>query len=305
MELYKKYRPKRLSSVIGCERTVASLTNMLARKSVPHALLFHGPSGCGKTTIARILRKEMGCHDMDWNEINSSSFRGIDSIRDVNRLMGLAPSGGTCRIWLFDEVHKWTNDAQNAALKMLEDTPQHVWFFLCTTDPQKLLKPVMTRCCEMPVRSFTYEELTKLVKKVARKEELVLSDEALDELVSAAQGSARMALVLLDKILNLSPEQQVKAIADRMAAENEAIDLCRALLNRNSKWNKVTNILKDLKVDPEAVRWSVLGYARAVLLKGGKPDHQAYLVIRAFEEPFYDSKEAGLAAACFDALYGE
>lgn len=299
-ELYKRHRPQRLSRVVGNSDTVATLENMLKRGTLPHVLLFHGPSGCGKTTLARILRTRLDCHDMDFREVNSSSFRGIDSVRDIARMMNLAPVG-PCRIYIIDECHKMTNDAQNAALKMLEDTPSHVYFFLCTTDPQKLIKPIRTRCCEMPVRLLTYTELEGLATRVAKREKIDIPENVMDELVSSAQGAARTLLVLLDKIANLEPGEMEEAIQSKLSEESEAIELCRALIKRRS-WNVVAKILKNLKGDPEAVRWAVLGYARSVLLGSGEGLGQAYVVIDCFKEPFYESKGAGLVAACFEAI---
>jgi DNA polymerase-3 subunit gamma/tau len=239
---------------------------------------------------------------MDFKELNCSDFRGIDTIRDIARLMNLAPTGGKVRIWLLDEVHQLSKDGQNAALKMLEDTPSHVYFFLCTTDPQKLLKTIQTRCCEMPVRLLTHKELGLLIKRVMKREKKELSEEVVEEIITSAQGSARTTLVLLDKILNLKEEEQIEAIQSKLAEENEAIELCRALIKKES-WKKVAGILKNLKADPEAVRHSVLGYSRAVLLNKG--DHRTYHVLSCFRDNFYDSKAAGLVAACFEAVYGE
>lgn len=301
-ELYKKHRPSTLARVIGNEGTVKSLENMLKRETVPHTLLFHGPSGCGKTTLARILKDELQCNDMDFKEMNCSDFRGIDTIRDIRSTMNLSPTGGKCRVWLLDEVHQLSKDAQNAALKMLEDTPAHIYFMLCTTDPQKLLKTIQTRCCEMPVRLLTYEELKKLIARTAKREKIALSDDIMDELITASQGSARSALVLLDKIGNLDESDRLEAIEQKLAEDNEAIELCRALLQR-ADWSKVSKILKGLKAEPEKVRYSVMGYATSVLLK--KADPQAALVIDCFKENFYDSKRPGLVHACFEAIYGE
>lgn len=302
-ELYKKYRPRDLRGVIGAENTVAALENMLSRGTLPHTLLFQGPSGCGKTTLARILKNRLECHDLDWKEMNCSDVRGVDSVRDIARLMHLSPTGGPCRIWLLDEVHQWTKDSQHAALKMLEDTPGHVYFLLCTTDPQKLLPTILTRCCEMPVRDLTYEELTLLVNRICRREKVELDEETLEEIVSSAQGSARTALVLLDKVLNLEEGERIAAVQQHLAEQNEAIDLCRALLNKKPDWRHITKILKDLKGEPESIRWAVLGYARSVLLS--HKSTQAYTVIRAFEDNFYDSKAAGLARASFEAVFGD
>jgi DNA polymerase III gamma/tau subunit len=287
--------------MIGNNETVAALKNMLERKTLPHTILFHGPSGCGKTTLARILRDELKCHEMDFREMNCSDFRGIDSIREIIRAMTLAPVGGKCRIWLLDEVHKMTSDGQNAALKMLEDTPSHVYFFLCTTEPQKILKTILTRCCEMPVRLLDNDELEHLLKRTAKRERIKLSNKVLDHIVEGSQGSARTALVVLDKISNLDEDERIKAIEDKLEEENEAIELCRALIKKKS-WPTVAKILKNLKGEPESVRWSVLGYARSVLLS--HKSAEAYDIICAFEEPFYNSKGAGLARACFESIFG-
>ena len=302
MELYRRYRPRTFDHVIGNEETIQSLRNMLKRKTLPHALLFHGPSGCGKTTLARILKEKLQCNELDYHEVNSSSFRGIDTVREIIRTINLAPVGDI-RIYLMDEVHKWTNDAQNAALKMLEDPPSHTYFFLCTTEPEKLLKTVRTRCCEMPVRYLTYNELEKLALSVAKRAKIELSKEIVDELVSSAQGSARILLVMLDKIQHLNEAEQREAIVQRMTEENEAIDLCRALF-KGARWKVIANLLRNLKGDPESVRWSVLGYAKTVLLSG-KNDARAYIIIDCFRNNFYDSKEAGLAAACYEVIHGE
>lgn len=298
-ELYKRHRPKTLDRVVGNVGTVASLKNMLANKTLPHTILFHGPSGCGKTTLARILKTELGCKDMDFAEFNSASFRGVDTSRDVSRLMNLAPAG-PCKVYLFDECHKWTKDAQEAMLKPLEDTPDHVYFFLCTTDPDKLVKAILTRCCEMPVSLLREEEMETLLDRVAGREKITLADDVKAELISSSQGSARTLLVLLDKISNLNPDQQKEAIALKLAEENEAIDLCRMLMNPKTPWKAVAKVLRNLKGEPEQIRYSVLYYAQSVLLNRG--DWASYNIIKCFENNFYDGKMPSLTAACWEAL---
>lgn len=301
MELYKRHRPRSLERVIGNEETVQSLQEMVKGKKVPHTILFSGPSGCGKTTLARILRKELGCHDLDFTEMNCAGFRGIDTIRDIMRNMNLAPTGGPCRVWLLDEVHQMTKDAQDSALKMLEDTPDHVYFFLCTTHPQKLIPTIRNRCMDLPVSLLSDGEVRTLLKRVAKKEGLELTDDTLSAITENADGSARLSLVLLDKVRNLPEESREKAIKVLREEQTEAIELCRALIKKEP-WAKVGKILKGMKGDPESTRWAVLGYARSVLLN--TKNSQAYLVICAFENPFFDSKEAGLARASYEAIFG-
>jgi len=298
-EIYKRYRPKQLNRLVGNESTTRSLANMLERGTLPHTILFHGPSGTGKTTTARILRDRLDCHELDFIELNCSDFRGIDTVRDIARTMTLAPTAGPCRIWLLDECHQLSPQGQHAALKILEDTPNHVYFFLCTTNPEKLLKTIRTRCCEMPFRLLSDPEQSKLIRRVARKEKIDLDERTLDLIVDAAQGSPRTALVILDKISHLEAEDRRQAIEEKLVEENEAIDLCRALMAKRVSWPQITTILRGLTTDPESTRWAVLGYARSVLLKSR--NEQAYRVIQAFEENFYDSKAAGLVRACYEA----
>ena len=127
MGLYQKYRPTNLKDFFGNDGLKRDLKPFLeGRRTPPKSILFTGPSGCGKTTLARILAYTIGCAEGDINELDTADFRGIDSIRDIRRQMNLVPLGGQARVWILDECHKLTNDAQNALLKALENPPAHV-----------------------------------------------------------------------------------------------------------------------------------------------------------------------------------
>lgn len=301
-ELYRKHRPKTLDRVIGNRDTVTALSKMLELGKVPHSLLFSGPSGCGKTTLARIMAHELGCSPADLCEMNAASFRGIDTIRDIQRVLHLSPVGGKCRAWIVDEAHQLSKDAQNAALKMLEDTPDHVYFLFCTTDPDKLILTVRNRLSPLPVSRLDHDDAERLIKRVAKKEGIDLSSDGLRAVVEQCGGSARAALVILDKIRHVPRDKQAEAATVPSEEERATIDLCRALIKR-AQWAEVAKILRALKAEPEEVRYGVLGYARQVLL--GNPKSRAYAVICAFAEPFFHSREAGLAAACYEALFGD
>lgn len=299
-ELYKRYRPKTLKGMVGNASTVQTLQNMLDRDTVPHTMLLHGPSGCGKTTLARILKHELECSEMDFKELNCSDERGVDMVRKVRREMNMMPTGGKCRIYLWDEVHQMTKDAQNAALKILEDTPKHVYFILCTTDPQKIIPTIKTRCCQLEVELLNTPNTKKLVQRVLKREKEELSEDLILDLVDAAGGSARKALVVLDRVLNLPNEAREGAIKDN-PEDRGTIDLCRALIKGDS-WSKVSKILKELKEDPEKVRYGILGYFQAVLLSKGST--KAAQVVEIFSSNFYDSKKAGLVLACWEVIVG-
>lgn len=305
-ELYKIYRPKKLKDVIGQESAVSSLSKMIEKDTIPHAILLTGPSGCGKTTLARILSKKVDCGKMDLIENNCADFKGIDTIREIRSAMVSSPISGKSRVWIIDECHKLTNDAQNAFLKLLEDTPSHVYFILCTTEPNRLIKTIRTRCTEISVKSLSDKEIEKLISSVCKKEKIKLSEEVIDKIVDVSEGSARKALVVLHQIRDIkSKEEQLNAISSSIS-ENQGITIARLLFNTKTKWKEIADVLKTIENDDaESIRWLILGYAKSVLLNGGNLSARAYQVIRVFQDNWYDCKSAGLIAGCYEIISGQ
>lgn len=297
--LSTKYRPILWKQFYGNQKTVASLRSILGKKECPHTLLFVGPSGCGKTTLARIVSKKLKCSSFDFIENNAADFRGIDSVRDIIRQMSLAPMEGNCRVWLLDECHQLSKDAQHALLKALEDTPSHVYFLLATTDPSKLLPTIKTRCVQFEVKPLTEEEILSLLKEVCKKEKTDVPQEVLEQIGEDSFGSPRMALSILNKIIGLKKEEMLETAKLHAENQNESIELCRALIGKKS-WKEIAKILSNLEQDPEQVRRAILGYAQAVLLKSGQ--ERAYLIIEAMRQPLYDIGKPGLVAACYEAI---
>lgn len=303
MELYKEHRPVSLKGLVGQDEAKQVLIDLGRRNEIPHAMLFSGPSGCGKTTIARILRRKLKCSDIDFHELNSADFRGIDMVRDISRTMPLAPIGGACRIWLIDEAHQLTTAAQDAFLKPLEDTPSHVYFFLCTTDPQKLKATIRTRCMEIKVSLLNHAQLLQLINDTCDKEDVQVDKSVADKIANRSEGSARKALVLLESVIGISGSDEQLEALDKNMHEAKAIDIARCLLRTNARWPEVAKLLSELTDDVETVRWTVLGYCKTIMLKGGKTAERAYRIIDSFREPFYDSKLAGLVAACWEVMH--
>jgi DNA polymerase III gamma/tau subunit len=305
-ELYKIYRPKKLKDVIGQESAVSSLSKMIEKDTIPHAILLTGPSGCGKTTLARILSKKVDCGKMDLIENNCADFKGIDTIREIRSAMVSSPISGKSRVWIIDECHKLTNDAQNAFLKLLEDTPSHVYFILCTTEPNRLIKTIRNRCTEISVKSLSDKEIEKLISGVCKKEKIKLSEEVIDKIINVSEGSARKTLVVLHQIRDIkSKEEQLNAISSSIS-ENQGITIARLLFNTKTKWKEIANVLKTIENDDaESIRWLILGYAKSVLLNGGNLSARAYQVIRVFQDNWYDCKSAGLISGCYEIISGQ
>ncbi len=308
-ELYKKYRPTLFKNVIGQDGVVKQLKDWTARKAVPHAVLFSGPSGCGKTTLARILASKVDCQKSDLLEINCASERGIGMVREVQQRGSLAPMWGTARVWIVDECHQLTGEAQGALLKTIEDTHAHAYYFLATTHPEKLRREIRTRVSELKVRLLTDQECLMLLESVCKKEKIKITEDVASRITSTANGSARKALVILHQISGLKTEkEQLKAILDA-DHEKQSIDLAKMLLNGSSKnWSAVAKLVKEVLQNQEAeeIRRQLLGYCASVMLNAnGKFLSRAFLICDSFRDNYFDSGRAGLILSCYEVLHSK
>jgi len=305
MNLYSKYRPKTFKDIVGNEVAVSKITNALKKKTHPHAWLLSGPPGTGKTTIARIVASMLGASEMSIFEINTASNRGIDTARDI--IDNIRYNSTDAVVYILDECHKFTNDMQNALLKALEEPPEHVYFFLCTTDPQKLIKAVQSRCTKVKTELLTEEQLYSVISRINKLEELKIAKETLKEIAANANGCSRDAIVMLDDISNAANEKEIKAILAGQGAEEdpEIIELCRTLLDSKKGWRDIAIVLKKLKAnnkldEPETVRYMVLGYMNAVLMS--HHDVRAAAALEAFSENTYNNGKFGITLACLRTI---
>jgi len=304
MSLYLKYRPSTLDEVKGNKEIVDVLKSMLdksKRAECPHSFLLTGMSGCGKTTIGRIIGSMLNCVGSDFKEIDSGDFRGIDSVRDIRRGANYLPQEGDCLIFLIDECHKMTNDAQSALLKILEDTPDHVYFILCTTDPQKLLPTIKGRCSSFEVHPLNETQMYGLLRKVVKFEGKEIDKIVYDQIIQDSLGQSRNALQILEQVLHVPVEQQLEIAKKSAEKQSQVIELCRVLTKPNVDWKEVRSILSGLKEskeeDAEGVRRAVLGYCQAILLKQNNDTVAGTL--EAFIDPFYNTGFPGLVYACY------
>jgi len=300
MGLYLKYRPNALTEIEGNREIVITLRGMFKKNEIPHSMLFHGPTGCGKTTLARIVAKELGCAENNLIEIDTAQFRGIDTVRDLRKNIQYTPLGGGIRVYIIDEVHKMTGDAQNAFLKILEDTPKHIYFILCTTDPQSLLPTIKGRCSQFQVQLLSDDDMKSLLTKIAELENDSIEDEIIEQITQDSQGHPRNALQILEQVLS-TPKKRRLTIAQQAAIEqSESIALCRALMKKQG-WSEVKKILQGLKgQDAEGIRRVVIGYASSVLLN--TDNAVAGLILEAFQEPTYNMGFPGIVLACYTVI---
>jgi len=202
-----------------------------------------------------------------------------------------------------DEVHAGTRDFMNAMLKALEDTPPHVFFLLCTTEPEKLLPTIRNRCSIFEVKNLSDNLIMKLIQNVLEGEgEEGVDKEVIEEIAKAANGCPRQALVLLDQIIDLSPDEMLESVQTLQLAQKQTIDLCRVLLNEKNNWDDVRKILKDITDEPEKVRQAINYYMQAVLLKSPTINPRALLVLTCFSDTFFYNGKPGLTRACADVF---
>jgi len=307
MPLKINHRPKTLAEVVGQPKVVAALTKLLEREveDIPHALLFVGPRGTGKTTLARIVARQLGCHKLDFIEMNTADFRGIDTSRDINKNMNLMPMGGDIKVYFFDEVHGLTKDAQEALLKAIEEPPAHVFFIAGTTDPQKLIPTFRDRFkrATFETQSLPAEDIELLIQRVMKREGLDFKSlplEVVDQIIVDCNGSARAAVALLDTVVDLNPTEMLAHVKRAKTEESQCIELCRALVDR-SPWKTVATLVRGLQDDPERVRRAVLEYCSKVLLN--KEDARLHWVMLCFKEPFFNTGKPGLTMACYESTH--
>lgn len=306
MNFHTKYRPATLDEVIGNREVVASLRAILdGKKDVPRAILFHGPTGCGKTTLARIFARGIGVAEEDLVEVDSADFRGVDTIREIRRQSSYMPLYGQRRAWILDECHRMTPDAQSALLKALEDSPEHVCYILCTTDPQKLLPTILGRCVQYQVQPLTDLEMKQLIRRVVKAEGESLDKEVYEHIVTESEGHPREALQLLAQILSVEPEERSGVIFRTKEVSTQAIELCRLLLKPGTPWKQVAEVLKALEnEDSERIRRAVLGYCKSILLSDNH-NVRAAEVMECFFEPTFNTGFPGIVLAAYSAVFGQ
>ena len=282
--LYRKYRPQTFAEVRDQDHIVSVLEGALKKKSIPHAILFSGGRGTGKTTLARIFAKALETSAVDLYEIDAASNRGIDDIRELKEAVHTLPFESTYKVYIIDEVHMLTKEAFNALLKTLEEPPAHVIFILATTEEEKLLDTILSRCQVFRFRSPSRAVLAEVVTEVAKKEGFSLTADAADLIAIAADGSFRDALGVTQKVILASGDKIGSAdeVATIIGAPKNEImlTLIKALHAKDTK-TALAAIAQAvaLHVDMKLFTRLLLDNLRAVMLLRHQPDQAAELLV--------------------------
>ena len=213
--LYRKYRSKSLSDIVGQGHITDILSRSLKAGRISHAYLLTGPRGVGKTSIARILAHEINqlpytddSQHLDIIEIDAASNNGVDDVRDLRDKVQIAPVSASKKVYIIDEVHMLSKQAFNALLKTLEEPPEHIVFILATTDVEKLPATIISRTQRLGFRSINTADAVKHLKHIAEVEKINITDDALTLIAERGEGSFRDSISLLDQLTGLSDDKQ-------------------------------------------------------------------------------------------------
>ena len=257
--LYRKYRPKKFSEVIGQKHVVQILQNEIRQDKLAHAYLFAGPRGIGKTTIARILAKTINCEKIQTNssfrekaepcnvcsicqeidsgrsfdliEIDAASNRGINEIRELRERVRFPPTRSKYKVFIIDEVHMLTPEAFNALLKTLEEPPVYVVFILATTEIYKVPETIVSRCQSFNFGKVDSLEIIKRLKEIVKKEGIEVDDGVIQNIVYRSEGCVRDAESLLSQILSFDGKKITLAQAELVLPSTQINYILKLLEN--------------------------------------------------------------------------
>ncbi|HMJ88344.1 MAG TPA: DNA polymerase III subunit gamma/tau, partial [Candidatus Acidoferrum sp.] len=271
----RKYRPQRFGDVVGQEHVTQTLSHAIEAGRIAHAYLFCGPRGTGKTTIARIFAMCLNStggpkpdfapddpkaleisegRSLDVMEIDGASNRGIDEIRDLRETVKYAPASSKFKIYIIDEVHMLTKEAFNALLKTLEEPPAHVKFMFATTEPEKVLPTILSRCQRFDLRRIPINLMVDHLRHIAKLENVEIDDPALFAIARGADGGMRDAESALDQLISFCGNKIVETDVLSMfglTSQSQLLSLSNALLNGEAdivlrEFNDLTKHGKDL-----------------------------------------------------------
>ena len=273
--LYRTYRPSTFDEVAGQEHIVKTLKNALATGKLAHAYLFAGPRGTGKTTMAKLLAKALNCDQgigcqcnecknckaiidgthPDVLELDAASNNGVDEIRDLIDKVKYGTILGRYKVYIIDEVHMLSTGAFNALLKTLEEPPEHVIFILATTEPHKILPTILSRCQRYDFTKLSDKDIKNRLKDVLEKEGVAYNEEAIDIIISLADGGMRDDLSILDQVLAYSNNKlDTQDVLDIFALESkdEKLALLNSIVNKDvsdvlARINRYVSLGTDIK----------------------------------------------------------
>jgi len=286
-----KFRPTELDEFFG-NKAVIKLCKKLVEDEDdrPQTYLLKGEKGCGKTSLARVLAMEFGADESQIIEIDCLQDRSIDMIRNLVDMTKSAPIVGSSKCFIIDECHELPKLSQEGLLKSTEEPPDYVYYFLCSTEPQRIWGTLRDRCFELEMKRLSPSQTAALIAQICVQEEIELDDIKLTkEIVRYAEGNPRKILKAIYYAKNLDSPEELREILGTVDTEDpEIVDLCRYLTYQKGNPIKILSGLKDK--DAEGARRAVLKYTEKALLDPKNKGKVLRLLTTAdnFQQPFYN-----------------
>lgn len=269
--LYLKYRPTSLDEIVGQKELVDVLKNGAKTGNIAHAYLFSGGRGTGKTTTARAFAKELEIHKDDILELDAASNNGVEEIKSLTESVHTLPYFSKYKMYILDEAHMLTKAASNAFLKTLEEPPAHCIFVLCTTDPEKMLETILSRCTKFNLKSPNQETLAKFIETVCERENAKVSKEAVNLIALSGDGSYRDSLSNLQKVLSFTDEKYTEEFVSKILGVPQISAIFTYLKSLDGILSadegvKILQELENMSVDTKLFAKELTYFARLVLL---------------------------------------
>lgn len=313
--LYRKYRSKKFSEVIGQEHITKTLENAIKTGRISHAYLFTGPRGVGKTTIARILAHEVNSLPytdesvhLDIIEIDAASNRRIDEIRDIRERVHIAPTSAKYKVYIIDEVHMLTREAFNALLKTLEEPPAHCIFILATTEAYKLPETIISRTQRFEFKSIPTGQAAKHLGVIAKQESIDIEPAALELLAYHGEGSFRDSISLLDQLAGTGKTITTDLVGDFLGLpSNEGITAIIDSIDRKDSKQllKTLDQIIEHGANPAAIAEMIAFGLRAQIVSSGSRPEALALLKNLLEVPASNHPQEYLEICLLEAAAGE
>lgn len=301
--LITKYRPLSFNECLGNEICIKALSEAVRSDTRPHTYLFTGPNGVGKTSLARIIAKEVNAFV---SELDAASHNGVDDTREIVRMAGFKPVNEhpACMI-IVDECHALSKQAWSPLLKLTEEPPPYIYISLCTTEPQKVPETIKSRSYPVALKKLKTFEIEEILNIAIEVEKWNVDNSVFQGIVQAADGSARMALSILQAGHALTSKEELSQVIAQVESEtNPASQLANFLIKGGNNWRRIATLLGEIDDEAEAITIISRSLTSAMARSEEQQAQDIFRMLRCFTESSSWDTRIQLYAAIGKILWG-